>query len=202
MAKSKKSDSTDDYEKLKYQTYSEERKLLIATEQDQAKTFDKYILTLSSGALGLSLAFIKFIKDIDPNSKYWLIAAWILFSLSTLSTLISFLTSQAACRKQVKILESSFFPEDPKNKTDEKNTNSTITGFLNISSITLLILGFLVFIIFAAQNIKTIELKEELMTTPKKPLNEGIKPPQQPKIPLEKGMKVPNLPKEPPKPKK
>lgn len=157
MPKSKKTDSSYDYEKLKYQTYSEERKLLITTEQEQAKTFDKYILTLSSGALGLSLAFIKFIKNINSGSEYWLVAAWILFSLSTLSTLISFLTSQAACRKQVDILEASFFKEDQEEKIDVSNPHSTATGILNVASITLLILGFSVLIIFAIMNIKSIK---------------------------------------------
>ncbi|GEM_PF-1516913 len=204
MPKVKSTDNSYDYEKLKYQIYSEERKLLISTEQEQAKTFDKYILTISSGALGLSLAFIKLIQNIETGSENWLFAAWALFSLSTLSTLISFLTGQAACRRQVKILEASFFPEEQEEKSDDRNPHSTATGILNVSSIALLILGFATFIIFAFQNIKTIELKEELMTkkgTPEKPLS-GVKPPQQPRVPLEKGIKVPNVPKEPPKPKK
>lgn len=204
MPKPKKTDSTDDYEKLKYQTYSEERKLLITTEQEQAKTFDKYILTLSAGALGLSLAFIKIIKSINPGSEFWLVTSWVLFSFSTLSTLISFLTSQAACRKQVDILEASFFPEDKKKEIGESNHYSTATGILNITSIALLILGVSAFIIFATQNIKTIELKGDYMSkkfTPENVTN-GMKPPQAPKIPMEKGVKVPNVPKEPPKPKK
>jgi hypothetical protein len=204
MPKSKKTDSTDEYENLKYQIYTDERKLLIATEQDQAKTFDKYILTLSSGALGLSLAFIKIIKSINPGSEFWLVAAWVLFSLSTLSTLISFLTSQIACRKQVDILEASFFPEDKKKETSESNHYSTATGILNITSITLLILGVSVFIIFATQNIKTIDTTEDYMSNKFSTENvtNGMKPPQSPKIPMEKGVKVPNIPKEPPKPKK
>jgi len=85
-----------------YKIYSEERKILVAAEQNTAQQFDKYILTLAAGALALSITFIKQIApNPNPNSLCLLLIAWFLFSLSILSTLISHLTSQSACRRQV-----------------------------------------------------------------------------------------------------
>src|SRR6266576_3941345 len=55
------------------------------------ENFDKYMLTFSSGALGLSLAFI---KDAVPlKTAVWitsLVGSWIAFVLCILATLLSF----------------------------------------------------------------------------------------------------------------
>ena len=67
----------------KYQQYLDERKLLIDAEAEGARSFDKAIMTLSAGALGLSLTFIKEIVCHPHGSTLWLlIGAWVGFCLS------------------------------------------------------------------------------------------------------------------------
>jgi len=56
-------------EKTDYQTYLEERKILIDSERETAQQFDKAILTLAAGALALSITFINQIApEPKPNS--------------------------------------------------------------------------------------------------------------------------------------
>ena len=104
------SNSSDD---RKYKVYLEERKSLIDAKREASRLFDRAILTLAAGAFGLSLTFIRQISPtIQSGTLFLLICAWAGFCISLLSTLISFLTGQSACSRQIKILETVYFPED------------------------------------------------------------------------------------------
>lgn len=144
-------------EDIKYQVYLEERKMLVDIEKDSSRLLDRAILTLASGAFGLSLALAKFIS---PNNNFLainkLLISWIFFCLSILSTLVSFLTSQIACKRQREILEKVFLEDD--NFDDEEIANSNIyahfTKWLNGISILTFILGVIFLIFFTFVNIK------------------------------------------------
>lgn len=133
-----------------YQIYLEERKQLIAAERETVQQFDKAILTLAAGALALSITFI---NQIAPNPKpysvYFLIGAWILFCSSILSTLISFLTSQVACRKQRDILDDKLSSKE----NNESNKAASWTNRLNYFSIAFFILGVVSLIVSSAMNL-------------------------------------------------
>jgi hypothetical protein len=148
MSKSKESS-----EDIKHNTYLEERTSLMDAKKESSQYFDKSILTLASGALGLSLTFITKIAPTPKESTvaflYW---AWIFFCASMLSTLVSFLTSQHACQKQIAILESSYF--GIQGKTQDRNLLGTITVILNWSSVVLFILGIIFLVAFSVLNIK------------------------------------------------
>jgi len=61
-----------------YAEYREERGKLLDVEQEQGRTYDKYLLTLSGGALGLSLTFIREIVPVGRAQWVWLILlAWL-----------------------------------------------------------------------------------------------------------------------------
>jgi len=137
-------------EEKKYDIYFAERNALIDAEREGARLFDKAILTLAAGSFGLSLALIKqIVPDIKNGSTIWLILGWGGFCLSLLSTLISFLTSQAACRKQREILEQSYL----KDGNEEPNRAGRITQLLNILSITFFVLGIVFSAVFILTNI-------------------------------------------------
>jgi magnesium-transporting ATPase (P-type) len=178
----------EDNKQEEYQVYLEERKQLITAERDTAQQFDKAILTLAAGALGLSIAFINQIAPHPkPNSIYCLITAWISFCLSMLSTLISFLTSQAACRKQRDIID----------KNNTKNKAASWTNWLNYFSIGFFIAGVIFLIIFSTINLP--KGGEEAMG--KKKVEEGYVPPKPPVKPVdsgETGFVPPKLPLKPP----
>ncbi len=133
-----------------YQVYLEERKLLITAERETTQQFDKAILTLAAGALALSITFINQIAP-QPisNSICYLMGAWILFCLSILSALISFLMSQKACRRQRDILDET----TSGTCKDDKNKFAVWTGRFNYCSIIFFILGVSFLIIFSAINL-------------------------------------------------
>ena len=143
-------------ENLNYKIYLEERKLLVDASRESAQSFDKTILVLASGAFGLSLTFIRQIFPIIKSETiFFLIYAWIGFCICLLSTLISFLTSQYACSKQIKILEAKYF--NNQNAYDKqatlKNRASVFTCWLNILSILSFVAGVLFLAKFAISNL-------------------------------------------------
>jgi len=133
-----------------YQRYLEERKLLVSAERESAQQFDKSILTLSAGALALSITFIdKVVPHPKESSIFFLVSAWALFCLSLLITLVSFLTSQAACRTQRDILD-----DDMSGKENGKvNKPALWTNRLNYLSIGSFIFGITALVIFCASNL-------------------------------------------------
>ena len=140
---------------LRYEVYLDERKLLIDAKREGAQSFDKAILTLAAGAFGLSLTFI---KEVAPGTKsetvVILICAWASFCVSLLSTLISFLTSQSACSRQVEILEAEYLNDNnSQEKTSLKNLPASWTKRLNILSILTFVVGTILLAAFGAVNL-------------------------------------------------
>jgi hypothetical protein len=135
-----------------YEVYLEERGRLISSLAEETQKFDRAILTLSGGAFGFSLAFIKNIVPIIKAGTFsWLLASWASFGLSLLSTMISFLASQEACRKQIEILEQEFCSKEKREIPTNRASGWTLG--LNISSIAAFILGVIILVIFVAKNI-------------------------------------------------
>lgn len=131
--------------KPNYDVYLDERKILIQTNKETSQQFDKYILTLSAGALAISITFLEnIVPNPDENTLIYLILGWLVFILSMLATLISFIISQKACDKQIDLLES------PK---DDKNNWSIWTQRLNILSIICFVGGAIFLSIFSILNI-------------------------------------------------
>ncbi len=126
--------------------YLSERKSLIEAQLQSYISLDKWLLTLSGGAFGLSITFI---KNIIPSegSKVILVLflAWLSFCLSLLSTLISFSTSQTAYSKQIEIIENDL--------EDNSNTYRNWTIFLNKFSVICFIVGVFSLAIFCSVNL-------------------------------------------------
>lgn len=146
----------DDNKHLERSVYLEERKLLIEIKCEESHLFDKSILYLNAGAFGLSLTFI---KQIIPDPKNYtliiLIIAWVFFCFSLLSTLISFLTSQNACEKQIEILDYKYSNNhNNRNEVNSLRNNAALwTKFLNIISIVAFILGIIFLVLFTVNNL-------------------------------------------------
>lgn len=74
--------------------------LLRELEADSQRSYDKAILTLSGGALGISFAFVKdIVGSAELAHPCRLLSAWIFWAASLTSTLISFFTSREALAK-------------------------------------------------------------------------------------------------------
>ncbi|MCC5858636.1 MAG: hypothetical protein JJT90_10800 [Ectothiorhodospiraceae bacterium] len=82
------------------------RNLLIETEQKAQEGYDKAILSLSGGALGISFAFV---GDLVPlaEAKFvaLLLGAWVSWTLAIAFTLFSYLSSVFAMREAIENLD-------------------------------------------------------------------------------------------------
>lgn len=108
--------------------------------------FDKYILLLAGGSFGVSFAFIQqVVPKPDDSSVPFLIGAWVNFGVSILSTLISFIFSQKACKRAISIKRTKC--------EDVSNSWADSTQALNWTSMVFFILGISCLIIFAGQNL-------------------------------------------------
>lgn len=73
------------------------RNHLILAEQKAQEDYDKTIISLSGGALGISFAFISDSVP-DPTETYFLLTSWICWGVSITSVIISYFTSHLAFR--------------------------------------------------------------------------------------------------------
>ena len=82
-------------EDMEQKHYREERAMLIQGESEAAMSLDRTMITLSAGALFLSITFV---HDISPHPTHTplLFSAWAMFMLSLLSIVISLIASQYA----------------------------------------------------------------------------------------------------------
>lgn len=77
----------------------EYRKMLEGYAFQAANAYDKAIMSLSGGALGVSFAFVKNIVTTPaPDTVIWLCYAWISLGISLASIIVSMLFSQKAIR--------------------------------------------------------------------------------------------------------
>jgi hypothetical protein len=78
------------------------RDSLVKAYKDQSEAYDKTTISLSGGALAVSMTFIHNLVHSPSKDTFWLLGlAWGFFSLSILATLVSMLTSQWAIGKAI-----------------------------------------------------------------------------------------------------
>ena len=120
---------------------------LLKSMIDAQDQFDKYIISLSSGAFGLTFAFIDKLIDIKhADWKVLLLIAWISWATAICSTLVSFYFSQAA-------LEFAFNRWQAR-ETDLKNPLDWVTRILNAISGLAFLLGVIALISFVYTNLR------------------------------------------------
>lgn len=146
---------TSEYDLFAYGKYFEERMSLAEGERKIAISFDKAIMTLSGGAIALSMTFL---DKIAPESKdiYLLISAWISFAFSLSSILFSMILSIEAYKYEIDRVDKAY--SDNKNPpSSEKNKFTISTDFCNKLSLFTLILGIILLSIFSYVNLKKVE---------------------------------------------
>lgn len=131
--------------------------------QSSTDSFDQSLLTLSSGALGLSLAFI---KDIVPLADaVWIsliFASWIAFALCILTTVTSFLLSVKANRQQLGYIDQYYIHR--KDDALDKQSSSGYVKWLDgctLAGIVLFIVGLFCTIMFACKNVARYQMSEK-----------------------------------------
>ena len=86
----------------------EYRSAILQAEQKAQESYDKTVLTLSGGALGVSLTFIDKIvgREGVRTAPGYLLGAWICWGFSMAFVLASFYFSQRALRKTVEQIDA------------------------------------------------------------------------------------------------
>lgn len=111
--------------------------------------YDKTVLMLSGGALGISFAFIeKVAKDSPLHCAAYLFWAWMCWGTSVACVLTSFLTSQWGFRKAIEQIDSG--ETDPA-KLGGSFTRATLA--LNFGSGFLFVTGVVLIALFAHENL-------------------------------------------------
>lgn len=89
----------------------EYRNWLVAADQKASEAYDKAVMTLAGGALGLSLTFVRqIVKTPRPESLWRLETSWLCLTLSLGFILVSMLWSQWALRKAMRQVDESSLP--------------------------------------------------------------------------------------------
>ena len=118
-------------------------------DRESQTSYDTTLITLSGGALGISIAFInQFIGD-DPIRCFPLLAiSWVCWVVTLTLVLFSFYTSTKALRAAVRQVDSGNpLPARPGGFLDR------LTGLLNSLSGTLFIVGVITMVWFALVNL-------------------------------------------------
>ena len=126
----------------------EYRRQLIALEQKAQESYDKTLLTLSGGALGVSFAFVtNFVERGSMQASCLLFGAWSCWALSLAMTLTSHLSSQTAIRRAIKDFDSGRPVKRPGGRYD------LLTVVLNVGAGVLFVVGVAFVGIFVWRNV-------------------------------------------------
>jgi hypothetical protein len=108
------------------------------------------VLTLSGGALALSLTFLKNFAGPNPDRAELIYLAWLALGLAMAIMLISLLTSQSAYRRQRDLLDAMQRGDD---SPAQSNKLAKWTEALNIASIVAFLTGVALIAWFAGHNL-------------------------------------------------
>src|SRR4051812_20704627 len=79
-------------DELRERLHKEHKDELVKKQISNAENFDKSVLTLSTSALGFSVAFIKDFADLASASERWMLPlSWCLFGGAVVFTMFSFM---------------------------------------------------------------------------------------------------------------
>jgi hypothetical protein len=140
------------------------KKELNTLEQKSQESYDKHVIYLSGGALGISFAltqnFFGNKGTLEPNLLFW---SWILWGLSLLLILISFYSSVLNLRHAMRIVDNAV---DSMKTIDDCNKESRNLGapirvifmhFLNIGAGISFLVGVFLFALFVNKNLLKID---------------------------------------------
>ncbi len=129
----------------------EYRKFLVDADQKSQGDFDKTVLSLSGGALGISFIFLKDVIGPNPiNSPDLLFASWVSWGASTFVVLASYFFSHLALRKAIDQIDNGTIDDETPGGHYRR-----ITAFLNALGAILFLVGVCTITLFASENLKS-----------------------------------------------
>ena len=126
------------------------RNLLIGIHQKSQEDYDKAVLTLSGGALGISFAFVKDILGPQPITyTILLLGSWSCWGLGVTCALFSFYFSCLSLRKAIKQVD-----DETIQKQSPGGYYSLLTNILNILGGILFVFGVCFISVFIYLNLR------------------------------------------------
>ena len=124
-----------------------DRERLVNTDFKVSQDYDKAILTIGAGALGVSVAFLKDIANDPPIALSVLKVSWGCLAASILLVMVSNYSSHWA------LLEAIFDLDKGKGGNVQGGCFTWITEFLNILALLTLVAGVIGVLVFAYSNL-------------------------------------------------
>ena len=126
---------------------------LTEIEIKNTEAFDKSILALSTGSLGLSIAFLDKVVPYKESICLWLlIIAWVFLSATIILNLISHFIACGECQTLKKYSVQFYFKFDDYYR-DLLNNFKSKTSLINIISACTYILSICIIVVFVSINI-------------------------------------------------
>ncbi len=133
--------------------YASTRQDLLTRNLSNSERYDNAILTLSTGVLGASLAFIKEVVPLDRAEYIPLLKlSWWLFGAAIIFTLASFAVSQLAIKRQLLYVDK-YYLESKEEYFNKENQPALWTEYINYASGVLFILGIVATVSFVSLNV-------------------------------------------------
>jgi hypothetical protein len=123
------------------------RQHLVQARENASRDYDKALLTLAAGALVISIAFIHNIAP-HPKDIGFVIATWILFSVSLVSIVTSLLTSQRELLAAINRHDKGIPDVRPESKSP--------TNLLSIIAGVTFLMGVVGLVVFALLNLNRV----------------------------------------------
>ncbi len=130
-----------------YQQYLDERKLLIEGESAAGEGFDKTLLTLSAGAIALSVTFVEKVGSAG-TFKPMLYTSWGILAFALLLNVRAFLNLQNSYDRLLAMNDELY----KIGRTDLVNPFRTRAGTLNLYSFWCFVIGITLLLLFAGVN--------------------------------------------------
>jgi len=153
----------EQYKNKLYAEYLKEREKLHDASLETAGRYDRAVLTISTGALAVSIVFIE--KIAPQPMKYSvvvLVLAWFLLLSCVVFQLLALSASQLATRKQISLLDAQYqelmYSDEQMSDVSgviatEENRFSKNVALHNTVSLWSLVLGIILIMVFSAVNI-------------------------------------------------
>ena len=165
---------TDEDKRLLEALTAEIRKRQVSSSEN----FDRYVLTLSSGGLAVSLGFLKDFLPIDRSLWPWaLYTSWFMLTVATVVTMLSFLASEKAQSYQQEAGEAYYLRRD--DKKINRNQWDKVVHWMNSVSGVSFTLGVILTTLFVAIN---LQRAQEMKNQRRSIVQEGLTSPAIQKI--------------------
>jgi hypothetical protein len=177
-------DAYEQYQKDRYKAHVARRNSLNDLAFKTSERYDQWVLTLSGGALAISLTFIEKIAPDPARSTLILLGlSWLAYICAVLAGFAAIFFSREAIYKQLEI-DDAVYEQFRKTSTEDKlegevlceavNLHIRTLKILNRTSISCLILGTLLMCCFALSNIRGDNVNKEKELPPQIDVNMNL----------------------------